>query len=351
MRIPVTWPPIVLEFPGRGDSYSDCFCAALADAGARVVNARLSFRWLYKRLHAADFAHFHWPSFHYGDRSAPAALAKALLFACMLVWMRMSGVRILWTAHNLYPHERSSPPLLDYAVRRLIVCLAYRVFVHGTTAAAILQSELRVGSGKLVPIVHGNFLHYYPMQATRDEARRRIGVEADKPVFAFVGNCRRYKNVTALIATFQRVFDEGWLVIAGRCADARYRAEIEAQIRAKPERIVFEPRYVDDTEMQYFVRAADAVVLPFKDVLTSGTAILALSFGRPVVAPGLGNLLEVVHRDVGILYQPDDPDGLAHGMRAALARRFDQDAIARYVASMRWQDAAETVLGALRGAT
>jgi beta-1,4-mannosyltransferase len=199
-----------------------------------------------------------------------------------------------------------------------------------------------------VPIVHGHFLDYYPMRATREEARRRLGLPPDARVFAFVGNCRRYKNVTALLTAFQQRFDDAWLVIAGKCPEAAYRAELEALIRSKPERIVRELRYIDDAELQYFVRAADAVVLPFQDVLTSGSAILALSFGRPVVAPRLGNLIEVVNEEAGVLYDADDPGGLANGMRAVLSGPFDQDAIMRYAASLRWQDAAATVLAALR---
>ena len=43
--------------------------------------------------------------------------------------------------------------------------------------------------------------------------------------------------------------------------------------------------FVPDGEVQHYLLAADAVVLPFKEILTSGSAMLALSFGRPVVAP------------------------------------------------------------------
>jgi len=343
-------PPVILEFPGRGDSYSDSFCAALNAAGACVVEGRYSIRWLLKHLRRADFVHFHWPSFHYGDRSALAAFAKSLLFAFMLIGIRLARVRLLWTAHNLYPHERSSPPWVDSAVRKLVVALSDRVFVHGKTAGAIVQRELGVDARRLVPIVHGSFLDYYPMHASREEARRRLGLPLDARVLAFVGHCRRYKNVTGLVTAFQQHVDDAWLVIAGNCPEPAYRAELEALIRAKPQRILRELRYIVDADLQYFIRAADAVVLPFRDVLTSGSAILALSFGRPVVGPRLGNMVEVVNEEVGILYDPDDPGGLASGMRAALGRRFDQGTIMRYAASLRWQDTAVTVLESLREA-
>jgi len=110
----------------------------------------------------------------------------------------------------------------------------------------------------------------------------------------------------------------------------------------------FVHHFIDDAELQFFIRAADAVVLPFRDVLTSGSAILALSFGRPVVAPRIGNLVEIVNEEMGILYAVEDQNGLVNGMRSALSRRFDQATIMRHIASLRWQDAAATVLAALR---
>jgi beta-1,4-mannosyltransferase len=340
--------PVILEFPGRGDSYSDCFCPALAAEGAIVKQATYSGRWLLRNLIGADYAHFHWPSFHYADSTMPAVLYKAVKFAVILLLMRALGVRIIWTAHNLYPHERNSPSWIDYAVRRMVVGLSDRVFVHGRTAGGILEHELGVDPDRLVSIAHGHFLDHYPMQATREEARHRLGLPLDRGVFAFIGHCRRYKNVTQLVAAFQQHFRDSWLVIAGKCPDDAYRSEIEQLVRAKPDHILFEPRFIDDAELQFFIRAADAVVLPFRDVLTSGSAILALSFGRPVVAPRIGNLVEVVNEEMGILYEVEDQNGLVNGMRAGLSRRFDQATIMRHIASLRWQDAAATVLRALR---
>ena len=90
------------------------------------------------------------------------------------------------------------------------------------------------------------------------------------------------------------------------------------------------------------MRAADVVTLPFVATLTSGTLMLALSWGRPVIAPALGCLPETVSPEAGILYDPAAPDALFAAMgairkwdceaagRAALAcaRRFDWGHIA-----------------------
>jgi glycosyltransferase involved in cell wall biosynthesis len=50
---------------------------------------------------------------------------------------------------------------------------------------------------------------------------------------------------------------------------------------------------VPDSEIQVYLRAADLVVLPFSETLNSGSALLALSFDRPVLVPRQGALAEL----------------------------------------------------------
>jgi glycosyltransferase involved in cell wall biosynthesis len=45
--------------------------------------------------------------------------------------------------------------------------------------------------------------------------------------------------------------------------------------------------------VQLFFRAADFVVLPYRDILNSGAALLALSFNRPVLVPNQGAMGEL----------------------------------------------------------
>src|SRR5690606_17669800 len=46
--------------------------------------------------------------------------------------------------------------------------------------------------------------------------------------------------------------------------------------------------FIADEHVQRYFRAADLVVLPYREILNSGTALLALSFDRPVLLPRAG---------------------------------------------------------------
>lgn len=56
------------------------------------------------------------------------------------------------------------------------------------------------------------------------------------------------------------------------------------------------------------MNAADAVVLPFENVLSSGLALLAMTFGRGLVAPEIGCVEALLNPGGGIGYDPSRID-------------------------------------------
>ena len=106
------------------------------------------------------------------------------------------------------------------------------------------------------------------------------------------------------------------LLICGKPLPKKLGRELEARAAADP-RIVLRLERIPEGDLSGILRAADAVVLPFRDILTSGSAILALSHGRPVIAPAMGCLPETLPADATILYEPDARDGLRDALRTA----------------------------------
>jgi glycosyltransferase involved in cell wall biosynthesis len=58
------------------------------------------------------------------------------------------------------------------------------------------------------------------------------------------------------------------------------------------------------------MNASDLMVLPFRNILSSSSVMLAMSFARPVVTPAMGCIPEYVPPSAGMLYDPGDPEGL-----------------------------------------
>ena len=92
--------------------------------------------------------------------------------------------------------------------------------------------------------------------------------------------------------------------------DMQYPEELQ-QLAAADERVrLFSSPYFANDEFQVYLNAADVASLPFSEVLTSGSAITALGFGKPMVLPKLGCLPELIDEEIGVLYDANDDQGL-----------------------------------------
>lgn len=77
-------------------------------------------------------------------------------------------------------------------------------------------------------------------------------------------------------------------------------------------------KFIPDDEVQIYMNAADVVVLPYRDILTSGVVMLAVSFSKPVIAPAIGCIQVVLDYEGSFLYNKLDDEGLLKEMQYAL---------------------------------
>jgi glycosyltransferase involved in cell wall biosynthesis len=263
--------------------------------------------------------HLHW-THEYLKGSAGPTLVNRWRFVAQLRLLRRLGIRIVWTMHNLGGHD-GSRHASEMAVHRELVGLADTVICHCAAAREAAIAAYGLGpadAAKLHVVPHGSYVGAYPDRVAAAEVRGRLGLPAEGPVLLFLGAVRGYKGTDDLVAAFRAIEDpSARLLIAGKPRGAGIEEHL-AGAAAADRRIVLALRYIEDAELQVWLRAADLVVLPFRDILTSGSAILALSFGRPVVAPALGCLPETVPAAAGVLYDPDVPDAVGEALRMAL---------------------------------
>lgn len=82
------------------------------------------------------------------------------------------------------------------------------------------------------------------------------------------------------------------LVIAGRSRLSK-SAEDELKAIADDSHIKLFLKFIPDEDVQLYLKAADLVVLPYLEILNSGSALLALSFNRPILVPNRGAMSEL----------------------------------------------------------
>lgn len=340
----------VLAFPKGTSAYTECFYRALEALGVPVVDGVMSGGWLRANVRRGDWLHLHWPSFEYAFApGAPRQVVALARLTALLALARLRGARIAWTAHNLLPHDRASWPPLDVIARRVVIALADVIPVHGRSAARVLTARFPAAARKLVEVPHGHWIDHYVRTESRADARAKLGLDANATVYAFVGLCKPYKNLEALVRAFATVPGPATLLIAGKFPDARY-AEAVRSLAAQDPRVRIDAGFVPDERIQTYLVAADVVVAPYREILTSGTAMLAQSFGRPVVSVAQGFLLDVVDESSGILYAPDDPQALPRALAAVRTRSFDEQHILAQARRHTFEAAAARFASALRDA-
>jgi glycosyltransferase involved in cell wall biosynthesis len=149
--------------------------------------------------------------------------------------------------------------------------------------------------------------------------------------------------------------DDLYLVIAGAAEPAVARGLKAAIERSEAKtRIRLRPRFSTDTELAALLRMADVVVFPYLHVYQSGALLLAMSFGKAIVASDIPGLREYLDDGVeGVLCDASKPARLAREILALAredARREALGAAAREVAleSYAWDGIARQIEGLYR---
>lgn len=274
-----------------------------------------------------DVVHLHWTEPYISGGRTEVSRVKAARTIVELRLMRKGGTPVVWTAHDLSRHDR---PVDAREVRfnRELFRVSSAVIVHCEAAREALLESLELtaaDAGRVRVIPHGHYLGAYRNDVPRDEARRRLGVTGEGSVFTFVGWVRPYKGVRELITAFRSVTgDELRLLVAGKPGSDEFAAEV-TQLAAGDPRIKLDLGFVPDDDLQLYLNAADAVVLPYREIFTSGSVLLAISFGRAVIAPRRGCIGETLDAAGSLLYEADDSDGLRDALQRA--RNVDLEAM------------------------
>ncbi len=337
--------PRIVAFPLRGNAYTESLYAEFRAQGAEILKGEWGGRWLISNLHAGDVVHFHWPSYLYESEGSIATILRSFLrFLQLVSIIRLRTREVWWTAHNLMPHDRCRIPYLDVVARVVVIHVAKRVFVHGPEAERVLQARFPSVASKSVLIPLGNWIGRYPPSESACQARRNLKLPTEAFVYLFFGNARPYKNLEGLIEVFRKVAKtDDILLAAGRFWDRTYLTRI-LDMAAGDDRIRINHCFIpDDRVSDYFV-ACNAVCMPYREILTSGTAMLALGYGRPVLSINRGFLRDLVRHECGLLIEPGDPEALADGLLTLRARSWVEAEIVRVAERFTFSEAARISL-------
>jgi D-inositol-3-phosphate glycosyltransferase len=248
----------------------------------------------------------------------------------LMLYYKVCGKRIAMTVHNVNAGRRD---LNDSMMNRIGLRSQYRLcdhlFVHTDRMRRELVEEFGVRDRAITVIPFGINNNVPETDLTSEQARHRLGIKGTERALLFFGTIRPYKGLEHLVDAFERVAARSInyrLIIAGKPTRApdRYCAGIQQRIDRSDRRsqIIRRLEYIPDSEVEVYFKAADVLLMPYRDVFQSGVLFLGYRFGLPVIATDVGSLREdIVEGKTGFVCDPCDPVGLAE----TIERYFESD--------------------------
>jgi len=251
----------------------------------------------------------------------------------LMLYYRLLGKKIVLTVHNVNQGRRdSSDTWLNRFTLKIQYRLANHIFVHTEKMKVELTEEFGVQRAWVTVIPFGINNAVPNTSLTLGDAKQRLGIRKEDRPILFFGRITPYKGLEYLIAAFRLVLARGGeyrLIIAGKpdkCDE--YWSAIRQEIRADVERgqILLKDEFIPDEETEVYFKAADALVLPYRNVYQSGVLFLGHSFGLPVLAADVGSLKdEIVEGKTGFSFKPEDPVDLARAIEQYFASNLYTD--------------------------
>lgn len=294
-----------------------------------------------------DIIHLHWVDPFFLSRNYIAAHIKYFMFSIQIIVLKLLGIKIVWTMHNFKNHFNKYLGL-DKKCRTRLVNLSSAIIVHCNYAKKLILSNYKYAKSNRIHVVqHGNYIDAYKNDLVQNEARSKLGLSTNDLIFLFIGKIRPNKGLLELIHIFRNMNAENTkLIIAGQ-ADKNSKKLIYKETQ-EHDKIITNLDYIPDNDIQKYLNSCDVVVLPYEDVLISGVAILAMSFGKSCITPRVGCIQEIIDENGSFFFESGNPVSLSNAINEAIIQKKSLANMGKYNLSLakkwEWQNIAEQTL-------
>lgn len=228
-----------------------------------------------------DAIHFHWPETLLGGSTPAKRLARRMYATALLARLFFARTTIVRTAHNL-----DLPSGLSRWDRWFLENIDRR-----TDFYIRLNEETPTRPGVPSTVIpHGHYRDWFASVSK---------LPADSESIGFVGLVRRYKGVETLIEAFRSTRGSlpSWRLRISGNPSPGLAPEVQA-LAAPDERISLELGYLSEEHFAQAIMRSGGIVLPYRAMHNSGTALAALSLDRAVLVPR-NTVNEALSEEVG----------------------------------------------------
>jgi glycosyltransferase involved in cell wall biosynthesis len=211
--------------------------------------------------------------------------------------------KIVCIADNVIPHEKrfGDKPFTQYFVKPIDAFI--------TMSEKVLADLRLFTKDKPAKMVLHPLYDNFGEKISKDEARKELGIKKEELVLLFFGFIRKYKGLDILLDAMKILKDNKHpfkLLIAGEFyGDENVYTEQIEKLGIK-DNLILHTNFITDSQVKYYLCAADVVVQPYRNATQSGVTPLAYHFEKPMIVTNVGGLPSLVpDNKAGLVAEPN----------------------------------------------
>jgi glycosyltransferase involved in cell wall biosynthesis len=219
--------------------------------------------------------------------------------------------KIICIADNVIPHEKR-PGDEAFTKYFLKTCDGFVVM-----SEKVMKDLRQFEKTKRVQLVQHPLYDSFGERIDKAEARKHLELDPSEKIILFFGFIRKYKGLDLLLMAMadERIRKEKIkLLVAGEFYEDEKIYQQLIQDHKLEDTIILRTNFIPDSEVKYYLCAADCVVQPYRSATQSGVTPLAYHFEKPMVVTNVGGLPSLVpHHKVGVVCEPN-PQAIVDGI-------------------------------------
>jgi glycosyltransferase involved in cell wall biosynthesis len=217
--------------------------------------------------------------------------------------------KVVCIADNIIPHEKrpGDKPFTKYFIRPVDAFI---------TMSEKVLADLKAFSSKPARFVAHPLYDNFGEKISKAAAREKLGIAANDKILLFFGFIRKYKGLDILFDAMKLLGESKnadtaaiKLLVAGEYYEDRKQYDEQIAALGIGHNLVLHTDFIADSEVKYYLCAANLVVQPYRNATQSGVTPLAYHFEVPMIVTNVGGLPSLVpDGKVGLIAEPNAAD-------------------------------------------
>lgn len=212
--------------------------------------------------------------------------------------------KIICIADNILPHEKriGDKQLTKYFIKPI------HAFI--TMSDKVMKDLRNFSSKPALQVVHPLYDNFgEPLN--KQDARNYLQLNNNDKIILFFGFIRKYKGLDMLLDAMKIIKTKHGnlnikLLIAGEFYDDKLPYYNQIKNLEIAEELILKTDFIPDSEVGFYLSAADFVIQPYKNATQSGVTPLAYHFNKPMLVTNVGGLPALVpDKKVGLVAEPN----------------------------------------------